>query len=98
MKHFFQPVTLGGLQLQNAIVMAPLTRNRATPSGVPQPYVKDYYAQRASAGLLITEGTQPSFAGQGYPRTPGERSRTPSIALERGSSSRSCMSGASLTN
>jgi N-ethylmaleimide reductase len=71
MKHFFQPVTLGGLQLQNAIVMAPLTRNRATPSGVPQPYVKDYYAQRASAGLLITEGTQPSFAGQGYPRTPG---------------------------
>jgi len=71
MKHLFQPATLGDLRLQNAIVMAPLTRNRATPAGVPQSYATDYYAQRASAGLLITEGTQPSFAGQGYPRTPG---------------------------
>lgn len=71
MKHLFQPVTLGSLHLQNAIVMAPLTRNRATPAGVPQSHAIDYYAQRSSAGLVITEGTQPSFAGQGYPRTPG---------------------------
>jgi N-ethylmaleimide reductase len=71
MKLLFEPTTLGGLHLQNAIVMAPLTRNRADPMGVPQPYVTDYYAQRSSAGLVITEGTQPSFSGQGYPRTPG---------------------------
>lgn len=71
MKLLFQPTQLGDLRLQNAIVMAPLTRNRADAQGVPQPYVVDYYAQRASAGLIVTEGTQPSFAGQGYPRTPG---------------------------
>ncbi|HSN70399.1 MAG TPA: alkene reductase [Steroidobacteraceae bacterium] len=51
--------------------MAPLTRQRADVMGVPMPYVVDYYAQRAGAGLLISEGTQPSFAGQGYCRTPG---------------------------
>ncbi len=71
MKHLFQPTRLGDLNLRNSIVMAPLTRSRATPSGVPQPYVTDYYAQRSSAGMIITEGTQPSFAGQGYARTPG---------------------------
>jgi len=67
----FQPTTLGTLSLQNAVVMAPLTRQRADVLGVPQPHVVDYYAQRASAGLIIAEGTQPSFAGQGYCRTPG---------------------------
>lgn len=67
----FQPTRLGQLTLQNAIVMAPLTRQRADTSGVPQPHVVDYYAQRADAGLIIAEGTQPSFAGQGYCRTPG---------------------------
>lgn len=67
----FQPTTLGTLSLQNAVVMAPLTRQRANFLGVPQPHVVDYYAQRASAGLIIAEGTQPSFAGQGYCRTPG---------------------------
>ena len=67
----FQPTTLGALSLQNAVVMAPLTRQRADVLGVPQPHVVEYYAQRASAGLIIAEGTQPSFAGQGYCRTPG---------------------------
>jgi N-ethylmaleimide reductase len=67
----FDPTTLHDLPLQNRIVMAPLTRNRADAMGVPKPFVCDYYAQRASAGLIISEGTQPSFAGQGYPRTPG---------------------------
>jgi N-ethylmaleimide reductase len=67
----FEPTTLGGLELQNHIVMAPLTRSRANPMGVPKPFVRDYYAQRAGAGLIISEGTQTSFAGQGYCRTPG---------------------------
>jgi N-ethylmaleimide reductase len=67
----FEPTQLAGLTLRNRIVMAPLTRNRADAMGVPMPYVADYYAQRAGAGLIISEGTQPSFAGQGYPRTPG---------------------------
>jgi N-ethylmaleimide reductase len=67
----FEPTTLGSLRLQNRVVMAPLTRNRADAMGVPAPYAVDYYAQRSSAGLIITEGSQPSFSGQGYPRTPG---------------------------
>jgi N-ethylmaleimide reductase len=71
MKSLFEPTTLGGLTLQNRIVMAPLTRNRSDAMGVPKPFARDYYSQRASAGLIITEGTQTSFAGQGYCRTPG---------------------------
>ena len=71
MNSLFEPATLAGLALQNRIVMAPLTRNRADAMGVPKPFVRDYYAQRASAGLIISEGTQTSFAGQGYCRTPG---------------------------
>jgi N-ethylmaleimide reductase len=71
MSKLFAPTRLGALALQNAIVMAPLTRSRADVRGVPQPHVVDYYAQRASAGMIIAEGTQPSFAGQGYARTPG---------------------------
>ena len=71
MSSLFEPTTLGGLSLQNRIAMAPLTRQRADLRGVPKPFVRDYYAQRASAGLIVAEGTQPSFAGQGYCRTPG---------------------------
>ena len=71
MTSLFEPTTLGDLRLQNRIVMAPLTRNRADAMGVPKPFVRDYYAQRASAGLIISEGTQTSFSGQGYARTPG---------------------------
>ena len=71
MNSLYEPTTIAGLTLQNRIVMAPLTRNRADAMGVPKPFVRDYYAQRASAGLIVSEGTQTSFAGQGYCRTPG---------------------------
>jgi N-ethylmaleimide reductase len=67
----FDSTHLHDLVLQNRIVMAPLTRSRADAMGVPKPFVRDYYAQRAGAGLIISEGTQTSFAGQGYARTPG---------------------------
>jgi len=67
----FDPTHISDIALQNRIVMAPLTRNRGDAMGVPKPFVRDYYAQRASAGLIISEGTQTSFAGQGYCRTPG---------------------------
>jgi N-ethylmaleimide reductase len=71
MKSLFDPTVLAGHTLKNRIAMAPLTRQRADVRGVPMPFVADYYAQRAGAGLVIAEGTQPSFAGQGYCRTPG---------------------------
>jgi len=71
MNSLYEPTTIAGLALQNRIVMAPLTRNRADAMGVPKPFVRDYYAQRAGAGLIVSEGTQTSFAGQGYCRTPG---------------------------
>jgi N-ethylmaleimide reductase len=67
----FSPYRLGELQLPNRLVMAPMTRNRAAPDGVPGPLASAYYAQRASAGLIITEGSQISPQGQGYPGTPG---------------------------
>ena len=65
------PVELGPYELSNRIVMAPLTRNRAGPGNVPQAMNAEYYAQRASAGLIITEATQVSPQGVGYPGTPG---------------------------
>ena len=67
----FTPVSLGGLALSNRIIMAPMTRDRAGPGDVPTPSMIDYYRQRASAGLIITEGVQPSPEGKGYWRTPG---------------------------
>ncbi|MBN9062935.1 MAG: alkene reductase [Rhizobiales bacterium 65-9] len=68
----FTPLSLGDLVLPNRIVMAPLTRNRATHgTDAPGALNADYYAQRASAGLLISEGTQISRQGQGYIWTPG---------------------------
>jgi N-ethylmaleimide reductase len=68
----FSPLTIGTLTLPNRIVMAPLTRNRALPDGdVPYELHAEYYAQRASAGLLISEGTQVSPDGKGYIQTPG---------------------------
>src|SRR4051794_25970842 len=72
----FEPYQLGPITLPNRAVMAPLTRNRAVPPGmVPGPLAVDYYAQRASAGLLITEASQVSQQGQGYQDTPGIYSR-----------------------
>jgi N-ethylmaleimide reductase len=67
----FSPYTLGPLRLPNRLVMAPMTRNRAGPGEVPGPLAVAYYTQRASAGLIVTEGTQISQQGQGYPGTPG---------------------------
>jgi N-ethylmaleimide reductase len=67
----FTPVNLGSIQLKNRLVMAPLTRMRAVAGDVPNPLAKTYYAQRASAGLIITEATQISALGKGYPATPG---------------------------
>ena len=66
----FSPYDLGGLMLANRIVMAPLTRNRAGAGLVPSRFAADYYAQRASAGLIITEATQVSRQAQGYQDTP----------------------------
>ncbi|WP_418960131.1 alkene reductase [Streptomyces tritici] len=63
----FEPTTLGALRLPNRLVMAPLTRNRATADGVPQPIMATYYAQRASAGLIIAEASTPNAVGQTYP-------------------------------
>ena len=67
----FTPVTLGSIELKNRLVMVPLTRMRAIAGDVPNPLAKTYYAQRASAGLIITEATQISPLGMGYPATPG---------------------------
>ncbi|MDE2056778.1 MAG: alkene reductase [Betaproteobacteria bacterium] len=65
------PVKLGSLELNNRVVMAPLTRMRSAAGDVPGPLAAEYYAQRASAGLIITEATQISPLGKGYPGTPG---------------------------
>ncbi len=66
----FDPIKVGDLALSNRIVMAPLTRNRA-PDAIPTPLMAEYYRQRASAGLLITEATAISQQGQGYADVPG---------------------------
>lgn len=67
----FEPYKLGPITLTNRTVMAPLTRNRAVAGLVPNPLAVDYYSQRASAGLLVTEASQVSQQGQGYQDTPG---------------------------
>jgi N-ethylmaleimide reductase len=67
----FQPVTVGSCGLTNRVVMAPLTRSRAGPDGIPRPLMVDYYEQRSSAGLIIAEGTNISPQGRGYAFTPG---------------------------
>jgi len=69
------PVRLGPYTLANRIVMAPMTRNRAGAGNVPQPMNAEYYAQRAAAGLIITEASQISPQGVGYPATPGIHNR-----------------------
>ncbi len=69
--HLFTPATVGHLALPQRFVMAPMTRNRALPSLAPGPQAAVYYAQRASAGLIITEATQVSDSAAGYVFTPG---------------------------
>jgi N-ethylmaleimide reductase len=71
----FQPIRIGALTLKNRVVMAPMTRNRADGHDAPHPLNARYYAQRASAGLIITEASQITPQGKGYPGTPGIYSR-----------------------
>ena len=79
----FEPVRLGELQLANRIVMAPMTRSRADGRAVPGNEMVDYYRQRASAGLIVAEGTAPSASGLGYCRTPAIYSREQIAAWQR---------------
>lgn len=71
MSNLFEPTRVGAIALSNRIVMAPLTRNRAAAGRVPSELAVTYYAQRASAGLVVTEASQISPQGQGYLDTPG---------------------------
>lgn len=66
----FTPGSIGTLEVPNRIIMSPMTRSRMLPRGVPSDIAVQYYSQRASAGLIITEGTAPSAGGLGYARTP----------------------------
>jgi N-ethylmaleimide reductase len=67
----FSPVSLGALSLRNHVVMSAMTRSRAGSGDAPTDLHVEYYRQRATAGLIVTEGVQPSPAGKGYCRTPG---------------------------
>lgn len=69
-RDLFAPATLGDVSLANRIVMAPMTRNRA-PGNLPNALMAEYYGQRASAGLIVTEGTAPAASGRGYIDIPG---------------------------
>ena len=66
----FENFQLGHLNLPNHLLMAPMTRSRA-PGAIPNAMMADYYRQRATAGLIVTEGTSPSANGMGYARIPG---------------------------
>ncbi len=67
----FTPLKTASLQLRNRVVMSPLTRSRASQDNIPTALMAAYYGQRATAGLIVTEGTSPSPNGLGYPRIPG---------------------------
>lgn len=71
MSVLFQPLTVGALELPNRLVMAPLTRSRAGESRIPNDLMQEYYVQRASAGLIITEATAITPSAVGYANTPG---------------------------
>jgi N-ethylmaleimide reductase len=71
MDNLFAPGAFGSIRLRNRLVMAPLTRMRSDDFGVPHPLAVEYYGQRASAGLIVSEGTQIAPKGKGYPGTPG---------------------------
>jgi N-ethylmaleimide reductase len=87
----FAPFTARKLALKNRAVMSPLTRSRAVEANVPNALMAEYYAQRATAGLIISEGTSPSPNGLGYARIPGmcglPRSRRTGWACGRWSAS-----------
>lgn len=82
-KQLFLPYQLGDIELANRLVMAPMTRSRAVERNVPNPIAATYYAQRASAGLIITEATQVSPQGVGYIRTPGIHSAEQVVGWSR---------------
>lgn len=71
MTNLFQPITIGSLTLKNRIIMAPLTRARSGDERLPNDLMAQYYAQRSSAGLIITEATSVQPMGVGYAKTPG---------------------------
>src|SRR5258705_11147890 len=71
MTRLFDPIRVGNLELDNRIIMAPMTRGRANDEGIQPPYAAEYYSQRASAGLIISEATSISPMARGYTRTPG---------------------------
>ena len=71
MTDLFSPARFGAIDLANRVVMSSLTRNRAGAGNVPTPLMAEYYRQRASAGLILTEATPICAEGHGYPRTPG---------------------------
>ncbi|HAH47738.1 MAG TPA: alkene reductase, partial [Planctomycetaceae bacterium] len=69
--HLFTSVTIGDLTLPNRIAMAPMTRSRAGTERVPRPIMAEYYAQRAAAGLIMTEATTISPQANGWNESPG---------------------------
>jgi len=71
MATLFDPIKIGNIDLDNRIIMAPMTRSRANDEGIQAPFAAEYYGQRASAGLMITEATNISPMAKGYVRTPG---------------------------
>ena len=71
MPGLFDPITYGSIEAKNRILMAPLTRGRATKEGIPTDIMVEYYAQRASAGVIISEATAISRMGHGWPYAPG---------------------------
>ncbi|OCC04920.1 alkene reductase [Labrys sp. WJW] len=75
MPSLLDPIRIGALDLPNRVIMAPLTRTRASAGRVPNTLMRDYYVQRASAGLILTEATAVTPMGVGYPDTPGIWSR-----------------------
>ncbi|MBF0504519.1 MAG: alkene reductase [Candidatus Omnitrophica bacterium] len=75
MSHLFDPIKIGDINVPNRIIMAPLTRCRASEGRIPNAMMAEYYAQRASAGLIISEATSVTPMGVGYPDTPGVWSR-----------------------
>ncbi len=82
MPSLFDPIQVGDLHLPNRIFMAPLTRLRGTPDHIPTPIMVDYYTQRASAGLIISEGIPIDPLGVGYANVPGLWSSATSRSME----------------
>ena len=90
MTDLFTPARFGAIELANRIVMSSLTRNRAGAGNVPTPLVAEYYRQRASAGLILTEASPICPEGHGYPRTPGIHSEAQIAGWQRRDRCRAC--------